>query len=66
VFSAKGSIFNNMVYVQNVHMTKGQAYSYETDSTSHQRGCYIRTITTTIQLKNSLVVSLKGFDAKMN
>jgi hypothetical protein len=33
---------------------------------SRQRGCYIRTITARVQLKNSLVVSLKGLDAKTN
>jgi hypothetical protein len=43
MYSVKASIFNNML-VRNVHLTKGQAYS-------HQRGCYVRTITIIAQLK---------------
>jgi hypothetical protein len=27
VYSAKGRIFNNMLYVRYVHLTKGQTYS---------------------------------------
>jgi hypothetical protein len=48
---AQGTIFNNMLYVQYVHSTKGQAYSYETNPFSRQRGRYIRTITARVQLK---------------
>jgi hypothetical protein len=59
-------IFSNMLYVRNVHLTKGQACSYETNLSSRQRGCYIRTIIARVKLKKSLVVSLKGLDAKMN
>jgi hypothetical protein len=33
--------------MRNVHLTKGQAYS-------HQRGCYIRTMTTRAQLKRKI------------
>jgi hypothetical protein len=33
---------------------------------SRQRGCYMRTITASVQLKKSLVMSLKGLDVKMN
>jgi hypothetical protein len=35
-----------------------------TDPSSHQRGCYIRTITASVHLKQLLVVSLKGLVAK--
>jgi hypothetical protein len=63
VYSAKGRILKNMVYVRNVHFTKGQAYSWERTPSSRQRGSYIRTITARFQLKKSLVVSLKGLDA---
>jgi hypothetical protein len=51
-------IFNNMLYVRNVHLTKGQAYSYETNPSSRQRGCYIRTIKVRVQLKK---ISGRGF-----
>jgi hypothetical protein len=51
VCSAKGRIFNNMLYVRNVHLTKGQAYSWATNPSSRQRGCYIRTITARVLLK---------------
>jgi hypothetical protein len=33
---------------------------------SRQRGCYIRARTATVQLKKSLVMGLKGLEAKMN
>jgi hypothetical protein len=34
---------------------------------SHQKGCYVRTITTRVQLeKKSLVMGLKGLEAKTN
>jgi hypothetical protein len=37
------------------------------NSSSRQRGCYIRTVTARVQLnKKSLAVSLKGLDAKTN
>jgi hypothetical protein len=55
-----------MLYMRYVHLTKGQAYSQETNASSRQRGCYIRTITAKAQLKNSLVVGLKELDAKTN
>jgi hypothetical protein len=61
--NAKGIVFSNMLYV---HLTKGQAYSLETNPSSRQRGCNIRTITATFQLKKSLVVSLKRLGAKTN
>jgi hypothetical protein len=48
-----------------VHLTKGQAYSYEINPFSRQKGWYIRNITGRVQRgKKPLVVSLKGFDAK--
>jgi hypothetical protein len=40
--------------VGNVHLMKGQAYSQETNPDSRQRGCYIRPITTKIQLKKRI------------
>jgi hypothetical protein len=52
--------------MRNVYLTKSQAYSYETNPSSRQRGCYIRTITARVQLKKTLVVGLKGLDAKTN
>jgi hypothetical protein len=48
-----------------VHSTKGQAYSQETNSSSCQIRCYIRTMTARVQLKKNLVVSLKGLDSKL-
>jgi hypothetical protein len=42
-YGASGRIYNNLLYVRYVHLTKGQAYSLETKS-SCQTGCYIRTI----------------------
>jgi hypothetical protein len=39
----------------------------QTTPFSHQRGCYIRTITASVQLENKiLVVGLKGLVAKTN
>jgi hypothetical protein len=66
VYSAKGRIFNNMLYVRYVHLTKSQAYSQETTPSSRQRGCYIRTMTGRVQLKRSLLVILERFGAKTN
>jgi hypothetical protein len=66
VCSAKGRSFNNMVFVRNIHKTKGQAYSEEGDPSSRQRGSYIRTTTTRVHLKKNLVVGIKGLDAKTN
>jgi hypothetical protein len=54
-----------MLYVPYVHFDKGHAYSLETDPFIRQRGCYIRAMTARVQLKKkSLVVILKGLDAK--
>jgi hypothetical protein len=68
VCSAPGTIFNNMLYVRYVHLTKGQSYSYETHSSSPQRVGYTRTMNARVKLqkKKSLVVSLKGLGAKTN
>jgi hypothetical protein len=49
VYSAKGRILNNMLYVQYIHLKKGQAYS-----SSRQRGYYIRTMTAGVQLKEKV------------
>jgi hypothetical protein len=38
--------------VRYIELTKGQAYSYETNPTSRQRGCSIRIVTTSVQLEN--------------
>jgi Sec7-like guanine-nucleotide exchange factor len=61
-FCARGRIFNNMLYVRNVHLAESQAYSQETNQSSRQRVYYITTISARIQLerRKSLVVSLKG------
>jgi hypothetical protein len=56
VYSAKGRIFNNMLYVLYMHLTEGQAYSYQTNPSSRQRGCYIKTTTASVQLKNKISV----------
>jgi hypothetical protein len=48
VCSAEQRVFNNMLYVRYVHLTKGQAYSF-----SCQIGCYIRSMTARVQLKKS-------------
>jgi hypothetical protein len=46
---------------------EGQQLSKTTDPSSHERGCYIRTITSSVQLnKKILVVDLKGLGAKTN
>jgi hypothetical protein len=49
---AKGRLFNSMLYVQNIRLTKGQGYSYETNI-SRQRGCYIKTTAARVQLKKN-------------
>jgi hypothetical protein len=49
----KEEMFNNMLYVWNIHLKKCQAYSWETNPSSRQRGCYIRTITAGVQLKKN-------------
>jgi hypothetical protein len=51
VYRTKGRIFNNMLYVRYVHLTKDQAYSEKTNPSSRQSGCYIRTMTARVQLK---------------
>jgi hypothetical protein len=45
----KEEIFCNMLYVWYIHLTKGQAYSYGANPSSHQRGCYIRIMTARVQ-----------------
>jgi hypothetical protein len=52
--SAKGRIINNMLYVGNVHLTENQAYTYERNPFSRQRGSYIRTITARVQVEKYL------------
>jgi hypothetical protein len=65
VYRAQGRIFNNMLCVWYVHLTKGQAYSKDKSLSSSQRGCYVRPMTIRIKLKKqSLVVILKGLGAK--
>jgi hypothetical protein len=49
--NAKETISNNMLYVRDVYLTKGHACSQETNPSSRQRGCYVRTIAARIQLK---------------
>jgi hypothetical protein len=46
----KEDIFNNMLYVWNVHLTKGQ----ETNPSSRQRGCYIRFINAGVWWKRNV------------
>jgi hypothetical protein len=56
-----------MLYMRYIHLTKCQAYLWERSPHSIHRGCYIRTMISKVHLtKNSLVVSLKGLDAKTN
>jgi hypothetical protein len=46
---------------------KGEAYSQETNPSSRQRRCYIRTMAVKVQLqKDTVVVGLKGLGAKTN
>jgi hypothetical protein len=66
VYSARGRIFNNMLYVRYVHMTKGQACSWETNLSSRQRGCCIRTMTVTVQLQKIISSWASGLGAKTN
>jgi hypothetical protein len=46
----KQTIFYNMLYVRNVHLTKGREYSKQTNPSSRQRGCYVRTNIERVQL----------------
>jgi hypothetical protein len=41
----------NMLYVQYVHLMKGQVYPQETNPSSCQTGCYIMIIAVRIRLK---------------
>jgi hypothetical protein len=50
--SAQGRIFNNMLYVRYIHLTKAKPIRRANPS-SHQRGCYIRTTTARVQKKKS-------------
>jgi hypothetical protein len=50
VYSAKGRIFSNMLYVPYVRLIKGQAYSQEINPSSRQKGCYTWTMTAKVQL----------------
>jgi phosphoketolase len=52
--------------MQYIHLTTSQTNSQETNPFSHQRGCYIKTITARVQLKQSLIIGLNMLDAKMN
>jgi hypothetical protein len=51
VCSAKGRIFNYTLYVRYVHLTKAKHSRKRQTSSSHQGGCYIRTITASVQLE---------------
>jgi hypothetical protein len=55
VCSAEAKVFQNIPYVRNVHLTKGLAYSQETNPSSRLRECYIRTITVTVQLEEGKI-----------
>jgi hypothetical protein len=46
--------------------SEGQQQLQTTDPSSRQRGCYIRIMKASIQLKKLLVVILKGLVAKTN
>jgi hypothetical protein len=66
-YSAKRRILNGMLYVRNVHLTKGQTYSLMINATSCQDGSYMKTNTARAQLKKEyLAVSLKRLDTKTN
>jgi hypothetical protein len=51
-----------MLYAVYVHLAKDQAYSKETNPSSRNRGCYIRTITE----KKSQVMGIRRLDTKIN
>jgi hypothetical protein len=52
---------------ENDYAGDGQQQLYTTDPSSVQKGCYIKTMNASIQLKRKLlVVSLKGLVAKTN
>jgi hypothetical protein len=42
-----------MPYVRYINLMKGQAYSKDTNPYSRQTGCYVRIMTTRIQLKEN-------------
>jgi hypothetical protein len=50
VYSAQGRIFSNMLYVRYAHLATAKPI-HKTNPSSHQRGCYIRTMTTRVQLQ---------------
>jgi hypothetical protein len=58
--------FSVTCYVRNILLTKGQAYSLETNPSSRQRGCYIGSMTASFELKKISGRELKGPDAKTN
>jgi hypothetical protein len=67
VYSAKGRISNNMLYMRYVHLTKAKHIHKRQKPSSRQRGCCIRTMAARVQLKNKyLIKSLKEFGAKTN
>jgi hypothetical protein len=43
-----------LLHVRNIHLRKGQAYSWETNPSSRQRECCIRIITARVQLKKKV------------
>jgi hypothetical protein len=57
-----------MKHVTLRNVTDGSTAGNTTTLSSHQRGCYITTITAGVQLKKKMsgVVGLKGLDAKTN
>jgi hypothetical protein len=49
VYSAKGTLFDNVLYKRYVNLMKDEEYSSETNPSSRQRGCYVRTMTAMVQ-----------------
>jgi hypothetical protein len=67
-YSAQGRIFNNMVYCRNVRLTKGQTLSIR-DKPNFSSKRMLRKdyyCKGSVERKMSLVLGLKGLDAKTN
>jgi hypothetical protein len=60
IYSIRGRIFNNVLHVRYLHLTK------ETNPSSRQKAHFIRTMTTRVKLeKVYLVVILKGLQDEL-
>jgi hypothetical protein len=50
-YTVKGRMFNIMLHVRYVHLTKAKHIHKETNPSSRQRGCYTRNMTVRVQLQ---------------